>query len=101
MNEVDPGALAASIRDNHLRLDKRIAKVRELESSSSEERFAVLVNLATDRVLRSEVAAEVGRAVARVVVAADMVDEVPLPDFNGSAYLGYDEQVTASQQPPT
>jgi len=96
--DVDLGALAASIRDAEVPADERIPKVRQLEGSSAEKRLAVPLDLATDHALSSEVAAEVGRAVARVVTASDRLDDVPLPDFSGPAYLGYDEQVAASQR---
>jgi len=98
VNDVDLGALTASIRDAEVPADERIPKVRQLEGSSAEKRLAVPLDLATDHALSSEVAAEVGRAVARVVTASDRLDDVPLPDFSGSAYLGYDEQVAASQR---
>ncbi len=98
MNKVDVEALVASIRDPELPVDERIPKVKQLESSSADERLAALVALATDLALSSAVATEVGRAVARVVIALDRLDDVPLPDFSGAAYLGYDEHVAAFQR---
>lgn len=93
---MDLSSLTAAIRDPTRSIEDRTACIQQLEGSSEPERFGVVLKLATDQSLLSEVAREVGRAAARIAVAADRLVDLPLSDFSGPAYLGYDEQVAAS-----
>ena len=74
---------------------ERVFSIKRLEDVEPVKRLAVLVDLATDCSLSPDVGAEVGRAVARAVLLLSRLDDVPLADFCGPAYVGYDEQVAA------
>jgi hypothetical protein len=96
-SNMDLDFLAAAIRDDRETTEVRINWVHSLETSRDPCRVGALVDLATDQSLSPEVAAEVGRSVARSVLLADCLDDVPLADFSGSAYLGFDQYVARSQ----
>jgi hypothetical protein len=96
--DVDLEPLAASICDAALSTAERVVSVRRLESADSDERLALLARLAADSALAPDVAAEVGRAFARALIASGRLEHEPLAYLCDPAYLAFDEEVAKYQR---
>lgn len=88
----------AQVGDDSVPAEVRIAAARRLGDSGDESVLAALAELATRSDLSEELSTEVGASVARVVLRLRRLDEVPLYDFAGPAYIGYDTTVAASMR---
>jgi hypothetical protein len=76
----------------------RVRALDELARSDDAGLMNELIRLATDSTTSAPVARDVGGLIAKILIRQHRVDNVPLHDFSGEAFLGYDATVAAAQR---
>jgi hypothetical protein len=84
--------------NDEAQLGDRLKAVRHLSVTRSTAATDALIQLARADTLDEQVGSLVGRSIAEILLRENRVDEAPLHDFSGSAYLVYDEAIALYQQ---
>lgn len=85
--------------DGNATLADRADAARRLAESDAKPAFDALLALAQEEHVEESLSRTAGESLAKVLIRSGTVDQVPLHEFTGGAYLGYDETVARRQQP--
>ncbi len=91
------GKLTA-IQDRSLEQQKRVTMIRDLTSSDDDVVLAVLIDIAQDEHEPEAVTAAAGATLAESLIRTGAVDDIPLHDFSGPAYLAFDAAIAMHQR---
>jgi len=87
-----------ALRDPHLPTIERVIAARRLAAQDSQAALHVLVQIAQNEHESEWLCFAAGEAIAEILIRSTAVDDVPLHNFTGGAYLGYDEAVARHQR---
>lgn len=95
MNKHQSAKLIELFKDQNANAQQRADAARRLADMGALESLGVLIEGARDPGLAEPVGRAAGAAVARLLKERAELNQIPLEDFTGPAYLGYDEAASA------
>ena len=91
MPDHEPQRLIEIFVDKTANPGHRAEAARRLAELDAPGALAALIQIARDHEVDNAVSRAAGAAVARLLIRRGELDQGPLEDFTGGAYLGYDE----------
>jgi hypothetical protein len=98
MSEQELPHLLRMLLDESAQPNQRADAARRLAGWSTHDVLDALLQVAQADNADESVSRAVGKSIAEVLIRRDEVDHVPLHDFNGDAFLAYDEVIGRRQR---
>ncbi len=98
MSEQEQSYLLRILLDTSAKPIDRAKAARRLAEWSTRASLDALLKVAQEDHADELVSRAVGKSIAEIVIRREEVDQVPLYDFNGNAFLAYDEVIGRRQR---
>lgn len=91
------GVLLA-IQGRSIDKQRRVTMIRELTTSDDDTALQALVRVAQDECESEAITAAAGTTLAEILIRMGAIDDAPLHDFSGPAYVAFDAVIAMNQR---